>query len=245
MGTCEALYCTQLIAQKCYDQQKDVFVIALYDQTRGIKISGVPINKIRYVDDTAILADNIEDTKELINLDILGVEPNDSGTDRYYGNRYIEVFPASLIGQTQEFPERYISPTVEVISTYLLLLTILYDVTKKLFQKVNLDVLIEKDQTVSRKMGPEQAIHGNAKRKRHTQNEGHSMHSCIERETNRLLRSGPIYLPCQWIPIIRLAKKNGKPYSVQEPDTSDVYDLKQLSEDLGNNSGCEREGPMK
>ncbi|KAF2892084.1 hypothetical protein ILUMI_14089, partial [Ignelater luminosus] len=69
----------------------------------------------------------------------------------------------------------------------------------------------------------------------HTQNEGDSMHSCIEREKNGVLRSGPKYLPCQWIPVIRLAKKNGKPFIVQELDTSDVYDLKQLSEDLGNN----------
>ena len=69
----------------------------------------------------------------------------------------------------------------------------------------------------------------------HTQNEGDCMHSCIEREKKRVLKSGPIYIPSQWIPVIRLAKKNGNPYVVQELDTSDVYDFKQLSEDLGNN----------
>ncbi|KAF2883395.1 hypothetical protein ILUMI_22783 [Ignelater luminosus] len=36
------------------------------------------------------------------------------------------------------------------------------------------------------------------------------------------------------IPVIRLAKKNGKPYIVHKLDMSDVYDLEQLSEDLAN-----------
>ncbi|KAF2898512.1 hypothetical protein ILUMI_07664 [Ignelater luminosus] len=41
--------------------------IALHDQTRGIKINGIPINSIRYADDTAILAGNIEDLQTLLN----------------------------------------------------------------------------------------------------------------------------------------------------------------------------------
>ncbi|VEN35333.1 unnamed protein product [Callosobruchus maculatus] len=69
----------------------------------------------------------------------------------------------------------------------------------------------------------------------HTQNEGDSMHSCIEREKKRVLKSGPIYVPSQWIPVIRLAKKKGNPYIIQEMDTSDIYNLKKLSEDMGKN----------
>ncbi|KAF2880665.1 hypothetical protein ILUMI_25504 [Ignelater luminosus] len=114
--------------------------------------------------------------------------------------------------------------------------------------KVNLDVLIRKDQTVSRKNGPKQASHGNAERKSqkqkrnvsewkrniertneititgNTQNERDGMYFCIERERSRVLKSGLIYLPCQWIPITRLAKKNVKSSIVQQLDTSDVYD---------------------
>lgn len=69
----------------------------------------------------------------------------------------------------------------------------------------------------------------------HTQNEGDSMHSCIEREKKRVLKSGPIYVPSQWIPVIRLAKKNGRPYKVIEMDTDDILDFKTLSSDIGSN----------
>ena len=41
----------------------------------------------------------------------------------------------------------------------------------------------------------------------HTQNEGDSMHSVIEQQKKRMLRSGPIYTPTQWTPILHLAKK--------------------------------------
>lgn len=69
----------------------------------------------------------------------------------------------------------------------------------------------------------------------HTQNEGDSMHSVIEQQKKRMLRSGPIYTPTQWTPILRLAKKGGKPYDVKEISTSDVMDLKLLSRDMGPN----------
>nr|CAH7721833.1 unnamed protein product [Callosobruchus chinensis] len=59
------------------------------------------------------------------------------------------------------------------------------------------------------------------------------MHSCIEREKRRVLKSGPIDVPSQWIPVIRLAKKHRNPYTVDELETSDIYDLKGLSEDMG------------
>lgn len=71
--------------------------------------------------------------------------------------------------------------------------------------------------------------------KGHTQNEGDSVHACIEKEKNRLLKSGPIYVPAQWATIIRSAKKSGTPYKVNEIDTKDVFDLKALCAEMGKN----------
>lgn len=50
----------------------------------------------------------------------------------------------------------------------------------------------------------------------HTQNEGNSIRTRIESEAKRILKSGPIYEPCQWVSIIKCAKKSGKPYIVNE-----------------------------
>lgn len=69
----------------------------------------------------------------------------------------------------------------------------------------------------------------------HTQNEGDSMHSCIEKEKRRLLKGGPIFIPAQWIPVIQGAKKKGKPYHVKEMDQSEMMDLQKLSNDIGTN----------
>lgn len=44
-----------------------IFQLALEDNPMGIKINGIPINNLRYADDTAILADNIEDLQAIIN----------------------------------------------------------------------------------------------------------------------------------------------------------------------------------
>lgn len=76
----------------------------------------------------------------------------------------------------------------------------------------------------------------------HTQNEGDSMHSCIEKEKKRALRSGPIYVPSQWVPIVKLAKKTGKPYQVNELSTSDFKDLKTLTAEIGNNFNVDTTG---
>ena len=43
--------------------------------------------------------------------------------------------------------------------------------------------------------------------KGHTQNEGDSCHSLIERQVKRLLRSGPVYVPDTLVTAIRMAKK--------------------------------------
>lgn len=69
----------------------------------------------------------------------------------------------------------------------------------------------------------------------HTQNEGDSMHSTIERQKRRVLKSGPIYVPSQWPSIIRAAKKEGKPYIVNELSTEEFYDFKKLSQNIGKN----------
>ena len=60
----------------------------------------------------------------------------------------------------------------------------------------------------------------------HSQNENDSVHATILREKERVLRvkgnkeaDTPIAQPHHWVPIIRLAKKSGKPYGVIEMDT--------------------------
>lgn len=69
----------------------------------------------------------------------------------------------------------------------------------------------------------------------HTQNEGDAMHSTIERQKKKVLRTGPIYVPAQWPVIIRCARKEGKPYNVREMSTEEFYDFKDLSSKMGKN----------
>lgn len=68
----------------------------------------------------------------------------------------------------------------------------------------------------------------------HTQNEGDSMHACIESSKKRVLHSGPIYIPDQISMIIKLAKKTGKPYIVHEIKHGDILDWKSVSSSYGN-----------
>ncbi|CAG9773423.1 unnamed protein product [Ceutorhynchus assimilis] len=65
--------------------------------------------------------------------------------------------------------------------------------------------------------------------KGHTQNEGDSAHSMIEREVKRVLKSGPIYTPDNFISIIRSAKKTGRPYKVIEMTHENFYNIKGLT----------------
>lgn len=67
----------------------------------------------------------------------------------------------------------------------------------------------------------------------HTQNEGDNAHSLIERNIKRALRSGPVYVPEQYVTLIRTAKKSGIPYKVEELNYDDFFDLKTLSASLG------------
>ncbi|XP_022824255.1 uncharacterized protein LOC111354868 [Spodoptera litura] len=56
----------------------------------------------------------------------------------------------------------------------------------------------------------------------HTQNEGDSIHSVIERKTRNIL----IYSPEQWILAFKMATTNAKPYIVREVTQSFVFDFK-------------------
>lgn len=59
----------------------------------------------------------------------------------------------------------------------------------------------------------------------HTQNEGDSIHSVIERASRNI----PVYSPDQWYTVVRTAKKNN-PYNVIELEQENIFDLKDLQE---------------
>lgn len=69
--------------------------------------------------------------------------------------------------------------------------------------------------------------------KGHTQNEGDSAHSLIERQVKRQLKSGPIYTPEGFISAIKAARKKGNPFSVNELSFTDFYDIKDLASSMG------------
>ncbi|RZF43013.1 hypothetical protein LSTR_LSTR016943 [Laodelphax striatellus] len=56
--------------------------------------------------------------------------------------------------------------------------------------------------------------------KGHSQNEGDSAHALIERVIKRSLKSGPIFIPSQYVTLIRVAKKTGSPYHVTSENES-------------------------
>lgn len=69
----------------------------------------------------------------------------------------------------------------------------------------------------------------------HTKNEGDSMHSCIEKERSRILKSGPIYIPSEFVTLVKSAKKKGEPYLVNEMATENFIDWKKISSLMGSN----------
>lgn len=71
--------------------------------------------------------------------------------------------------------------------------------------------------------------------KGHTQNEADNIHSLIEKEIKRNLRSGPIYSPHQYVTLIKNAKKTPPPFLVHELTYESFFDLKHLQEEWGNN----------
>lgn len=71
--------------------------------------------------------------------------------------------------------------------------------------------------------------------KGHSQNEGDSAHSVIERNISRSLKSSPIYVPEQYITLIRTAKKKGNPYKVHELNHESFFDIKKIADGVGSN----------
>lgn len=69
----------------------------------------------------------------------------------------------------------------------------------------------------------------------HTQNEGDTIHSIIEKSVKRAKKAGPIYVPDQLVTLIRTSKKKGNPLKVKELSFTDFIDLKQLNNDIGFN----------
>lgn len=69
--------------------------------------------------------------------------------------------------------------------------------------------------------------------KGHTQNEGDSAHSLIERQINRLRKGGPIFVPETLITAIRSAKKTGQPFTVHEMQYDDFKNVKSLATQMG------------
>lgn len=71
--------------------------------------------------------------------------------------------------------------------------------------------------------------------KGHTQNEGDNIHSLIEKEIKKNLKSGPIYCPHQYVTIIKNAKKTGQKFRVHELTYDSFLNLKELQENWGYN----------
>lgn len=62
----------------------------------------------------------------------------------------------------------------------------------------------------------------------HTQNEGDSVNSAIEREVKQQLKKGSMYLPDDFIDSIRAARKRGRPYKVVELNHTSFFNIKNL-----------------
>ncbi|RVE39906.1 hypothetical protein evm_015444 [Chilo suppressalis] len=69
----------------------------------------------------------------------------------------------------------------------------------------------------------------------HTQNEADSVHSLIEKEVKKNLKSGPIYTSDQYIALIKSAKKSKPPLMVHEMNFESFIDLKLLQDEWGYN----------
>lgn len=67
----------------------------------------------------------------------------------------------------------------------------------------------------------------------HTQNEGDHVHSVIEGAIKKFKKSSPIYVPDQYVSIIKQAKKRGKPFRVREMSFSEFVDLKSMAQEIG------------
>lgn len=69
----------------------------------------------------------------------------------------------------------------------------------------------------------------------HTQNEGDSVHSVIEKQIKLSLKSSPIYTAYQYAQIIRDSKKKAPFFKVDELDHSNFFNFKDYTSRIGNN----------
>lgn len=69
----------------------------------------------------------------------------------------------------------------------------------------------------------------------HTQNEGDTAHSLIEKAVKRYSRTSPIYTPVTYCDIIKMAKPNKPHFEVIEMSHTDFLDMKKLQVQLGSN----------
>ena len=69
--------------------------------------------------------------------------------------------------------------------------------------------------------------------KGHTQNEGDSAHSLIERRVKRLRKGGPIFVSETLVTAIRSAKKTGQPFNVREIQYDDFKSIESLITQMG------------
>ncbi|XP_022818610.1 uncharacterized protein LOC111351076 isoform X1 [Spodoptera litura] len=76
----------------------------------------------------------------------------------------------------------------------------------------------------------------------HTQNEGDTAHSIIEKAIKKAKKSGAIYVPDQYVQIIRSAKKKGNQFIVEELNFDDFYDVKKLTDEIELNTFKDVEG---
>lgn len=68
----------------------------------------------------------------------------------------------------------------------------------------------------------------------HSQNEGDSAHSLIERKMKKQLKGGPMFTPESFISCIRGARKRGDtPFHVTELSHDEIHDMKELAKDIG------------
>ena len=66
----------------------------------------------------------------------------------------------------------------------------------------------------------------------HTQNEGDAIHSIIEKSVRKIKKSGPVYVPDQYISAIRTAKKKGNPLEVKEMNFDNFLDIKAVHDEM-------------
>lgn len=76
----------------------------------------------------------------------------------------------------------------------------------------------------------------------HNQNEGDAVHSIIEKSLTRAKKSGLIYVPEQYISLIRNSKKKENPLQVNEMSFESFFDFKALFEDIAPKIAKDKKG---